>query len=73
MTKLPLKKTPPAVPSVPTGEAWRPTWAWHLKALAGIYLFLAIFYFAVDHWLSHLPQPYRLRDVPLEMTPWLKK
>lgn len=73
MTKLPLKKTPPAVPSVPTGEAWRPTWAWHVKALAGIYLFLTIFYFAVDHWLSRLPQPYRLRDVPPEMTPWLKK
>ena len=59
--------------SVPSVELWWPTWRWHLKSLAGIYLFLAVFYFAMDHWLSHLPQPYRLRDVPMEMTPWLKK
>jgi hypothetical protein len=60
-------------PAAPAGEAWRPTWRWHLKALAGIYLFLTVFYFAVDRWLSHLPEPYKLRDVPAEMTPWLKK
>ena len=52
---------------------WTPTWAWHLKTLAVIYLLLTIVFFAVDHFLSRLPEPYRLRDIPPEMTPWLKK
>lgn len=73
MIKNNNKIKPVAESAVPVGDPWRPSWMWHLKALAGIYLFLTIFYFAVDHWLSHLPQPYRLRDVPMEMTPWLKK
>jgi hypothetical protein len=66
-------KVKPAPPAVPLGDAWRPSWMWHVKVLAGIYIFLTVFYFAVDHWLSRLPEPYRLRDVPMEMTPWLKK
>ncbi|MBL0059540.1 MAG: hypothetical protein IPP35_10635 [Elusimicrobia bacterium] len=68
-------KSEPSIPSpaIPASEPWRPTWRWHLKALGGIYLFLVLFYFAVDRWLSRLPEPYRLRDVPVEMTPWLKK
>lgn len=60
-------------PASPMGPSWRPTWKWHAKVLAAIYVFLAVFYVVVDRWLSRLPEPYRLRDVPQEMTPWLKK
>lgn len=67
----PSKSTPPPPPA-PTAPLWRPTWAWHAKTLAVIYLVLTIAYFAIDRFLSHLPEPYRLRDVPPEMTPWLK-
>lgn len=61
------------VPVVPPPALWRPTWKWHLTVLGGIYLLLGIAFFAVDHFLSRLPEPYRLRAVPAEMTPWLKK
>ncbi|MBK8575851.1 MAG: hypothetical protein IPN90_09295 [Elusimicrobia bacterium] len=67
------KSNPIAVPVTPLADPWRPSWMWHLKVLAGIYIFLVVFYFVVDHVLARLPQPYRLRDVPMEMTPWLKK
>lgn len=73
MIKNNSKNKVAAVSPAPLGDVWRPSWMWHLKVLAGIYLFLTVFYFAADHWLSRLPQPYRLRDVPMEMTPWLKK
>lgn len=63
-----------SVPSAPAPSEplWRPSWAWHLKVLAVIYLVLVAVFFAVDRFLSRLPEPYRLRDVPPEMTPWLK-
>lgn len=67
--KTPKTVPPPPAPSTPL---WRPTWAWHAKMLAVIYLLLTIAYFAIDRFLSRLPEPYRLRDVPPEMTPWLK-
>jgi hypothetical protein len=73
MNKNNDKNKPIGEPAALPVEPWWPTWRWHLKALAGIYLFLTIFYFVVDHWLSRLPEPYRLRDIPMEMTPWLKK
>ncbi|MBL0349992.1 MAG: hypothetical protein IPP68_06430 [Elusimicrobia bacterium] len=66
-----MKQTKTAPETAPV--LWRPTWAWHLKTLAVIYLLLTIVFFAVDHFLSRLPEPYRLRDIPPEMTPWLKK
>lgn len=58
-------------PSV--GSPWSPSWRWHARALLGIFLFLAVFYFVVDRMLSRLPEPYRLRVPPQEVTPWLKK
>ena len=64
MNKNSLKNKPLAEPAPRLSEPWWPTWRWHLKTLVGIYLFLTVFYFAMDRWLSHLPQPYRLRDVP---------
>ena len=50
---------------------WFPDAAWHLKTLATIYVLLTAGYFGVSYLLSHLPKPYRLRDIPPEMTPWL--
>lgn len=50
---------------------WRPTWKWHLRALLTIYLFLTVVYFAVSLLLSRAPEPYRLRERPKEITPWL--
>lgn len=50
---------------------WFPDAAWHLKTLLVIYALLAVFYFAVNAALSHLPRPYQLRNIPPEMTPWL--
>lgn len=52
---------------------WRPTWRWHLKVLGSVYVVLVVIYFAISSFLSHVPEPYRLRDVPEEITPWLKK
>jgi hypothetical protein len=52
---------------------WTPTWKWHLTTLAIIYVCLTIAYFAVSYFLSRVPPPYKLRDIPKELTPWLKK
>ncbi|MCG3203496.1 MAG: hypothetical protein KCHDKBKB_00164 [Elusimicrobia bacterium] len=51
---------------------WQPTWKWHLKVLAGVYVFLIFAYFAVSTFLSKVPPPYRLREIPKELTPWMK-
>ena len=51
--------------------AWQPDAAWHLKTLGAIYAALTIFYFGMTAALSKLPKPYQLRNIPVEMTPWL--
>jgi hypothetical protein len=51
---------------------WTPNWRWHLKALLAIYSLLVVVYFAVSAFLSKVPEPHRMRDIPKEMTPWLK-
>lgn len=51
--------------------AWRPTWRWHLKVLGAVYIFLILSYFAISAFLSKIPEPYRMREVPHEVTPWL--
>ena len=51
--------------------AWVPDAAWHLKTLAAIYATLTVIYFGVSAVLSKLPKPYNLRNIPVEMTPWL--
>ena len=53
--------------------AWLPDARWHLKTLAIIYTGLTVIYFGVTGALSKLPKPYHLRDIPVEMTPWLAK
>lgn len=47
---------------------WSPTWQWHGRALAIIYVSLIFVYFL----LNFLLKPY-LREIPPEVTPWLKK
>lgn len=53
--------------------AWVPTWKWHLTTLGIIYVCLTITYFAVSYFLSRVPPPYKLREVPPQLTPWLNK
>jgi hypothetical protein len=52
---------------------WRPTLKWHAKTLGIIYVVLIIAYIAISQFLSRIPPPYRMRDVPQEITPWLNK
>lgn len=52
---------------------WLPTWKWHLKVLGIIYAILIVAYFVIDTVLKQMPPPMHLRDLPPEMTPWLKK
>lgn len=51
---------------------WRPSWKWHAKTLGIIYVVLIIAYFAITSFLSNIPEPYRMREIPKEVTPWLK-
>lgn len=73
MSSRPAKSSAAAAPAVKPAEPWLPDWKWHLKTLAGIYVFLLIVYVGMNFFLSRLPAPYGLRDIPKEMTPWLKK
>ena len=52
---------------------WRPNWKWHASVLGAIYVVLTIAYFAISKFLTDIPEPYRMREVPAEVTPWLKK
>jgi len=52
---------------------WKPTWKWHMKTLGVIYVLLIIAYFAISEFLSRVPEPYRMREIPKELTPWLNK
>ena len=51
---------------------WKPTWQWHGRVLATIYVILAVAYFAISAFLSKIPEPYRMRKIPKEVTPWIK-
>lgn len=73
MTPKPQKLPAPADSRPPTSAPWVPDVRWHLKVLGGIYLFLIVVYFGLTAFLSRLPAPYGLRDIPAEMTPWLNK
>jgi hypothetical protein len=52
--------------------AWFPDAKWHLRALGIIYACLIVFYFGMSYLLRKLPQPYHIRAIPIEMTPWLR-
>jgi len=53
---------------------WRPTWGWHLRVLGVIYGILIVAYFCISYFLGKVvPEPYRMRTIPKEVTPWLQK
>ena len=53
--------------------AWFPDWKWHAKTLGIIYACVTALYFTVTFALKSLPKPYQIRNIPPEMTPWLKR
>ncbi len=55
-----------------TAPVWFPDAQWHLRTLGIIYSILIVAYFSISHVLDRLPKPYRLRHIPMEMTPWLR-
>jgi hypothetical protein len=59
--------------SLSEAPAWFPDAAWHLRTLLTIYAILVVVYFVVSFLLRTLPKPYHVRDIPPEMTPWLRK
>ena len=52
---------------------WQPDWRWHMRVLGAIYVALVIGYFAISTFLTRVPEPYRMREIPKDITPWLKK
>lgn len=52
--------------------SWFPDARWHLRTLGVIYAGLIVLYFGVSFALKQLPRPYHLREIPVEMTPWLR-
>ena len=44
----------------------------YLKRLAFIYLALFLVFWALNYAANKLPSPYHKRDIPMEITPWLK-
>jgi hypothetical protein len=53
--------------------AWFPDARWHLKVLGTIYVCVVIFYYSVSFLLRKLPKPYDIRNIPIEITPWLRQ
>ncbi len=53
--------------------AWFPDWRWHGRALGMIYAGLVVLYLGVSFVLKRLPEPYHIRRIPAELTPWLRK
>ena len=44
----------------------------HLKTLVIIYAIIGVMFIAFSYLSDKLPNPYGKRDIPLEVTPWLK-
>jgi hypothetical protein len=53
--------------------SWFPDWRWHARTLGVIYAVLVAFYFVTTFALRQLPKPYHIRDIPEDLTPWLKR
>ncbi|MFN0118505.1 MAG: hypothetical protein ACKVQC_09475 [Elusimicrobiota bacterium] len=58
--------------AISSESLWIPTWAWHLKTLLIIYVLLTVAYFLISSFLLKIPKPYKLREVPKEVRPWIK-
>ncbi|MBI2362290.1 MAG: zinc ribbon domain-containing protein [Elusimicrobia bacterium] len=53
--------------------AWFPDFKWHARTLGILYAGIVVFYLGVTFALKKLPKPYHLRQIPPQLTPWLKK
>lgn len=53
--------------------AWLPDWRWHARTLCIIYAGVVAVYWIVSFALKRLPEPYNLREIPPETTPWLRR
>lgn len=53
--------------------AWFPDWRWHMRTLSVIYAIVIVMYLVTSVLLRQLPEPYHLRKIPPELTPWLKR
>ncbi|MFH1379006.1 MAG: zinc-ribbon domain-containing protein [bacterium] len=51
---------------------WKPSWKWHAKTLLIIYITLILTYIVGIGLIKKLKPPYNQREIPQEMTPWLK-
>jgi hypothetical protein len=71
-------KSPKSSKAAPVGTViseplWVPTWKWHVRTLGIIYVCLTVAYFLISMFLSRVPPPYKLREIPKDLTPWLHK
>jgi hypothetical protein len=55
-----------------TPPAWFPDGIWHLKTLGVIYAVIIAAYYCISFALRTLPKPYNIRNIPIEVTPWLR-
>lgn len=53
--------------------AWFPDWKWHARTLGIIYTGVTLLYIAASWALKRLPEPYHIRRIAPEMTPWLQR
>ncbi len=53
--------------------AWFPDWRWHMRTLSVIYAVVIVMYLVTSVLLRQLPEPYHIRKIPPEVTPWLKR
>lgn len=53
--------------------SWFPDWKWHARTLGIIYACVIALYLVATVVLKQLPEPYNLREIPAELTPWLNK
>lgn len=53
--------------------AWFPDWRWHMRTLSVIYAAIIVLYLVTSFTLRQLPEPYQIRKIPSELTPWLKR
>jgi hypothetical protein len=44
----------------------------HIKILLIIYAILGVMFFAFSYIADNLENPYHKRNIPMEITPWLK-
>ena len=44
----------------------------HIRILVIIYAILGVMFFVFSYMADNLEKPYQKRNIPMEVTPWLK-